>query len=133
MNDRGEITGFAVDGKGNMRAFFWKNKVMVDLNTLIPKNSPLYLLASESINARGQIAGWGVNSKGDVHAFLATPCGRDDGERTDEDVRWCRDEGTDTSAGPDMSTQRANFVLSESARKQLQQRLELHHHIGRVQ
>jgi probable HAF family extracellular repeat protein len=58
MNDRGEITGFAIDGKGNMRAFFWKNKVMVDLNTLIPKNSPLYLLASESINARGQIAGW---------------------------------------------------------------------------
>ena len=105
---------------------------MVDLNTLIPKNSPLYLLASESINARGQIAGWGVNSKGDVHAFLATPCGRDDGDRTDEDVRWCRDEGTDTSAGPDMSTQRPNVVLSENARKQLQQRLELRHHIGRI-
>jgi probable HAF family extracellular repeat protein len=130
MNDKGEITGFVIDGKGNMRAFFWKHKVMVDLNTLIPKNSPLYLLASESINARGQIAGWGVNSKGDVHAFLATPCGRDDGDRTDEDVRWCRVEGTDTSAGPDMSTQRPNVVLSENARKQLQQRLGLRHHIG---
>jgi probable HAF family extracellular repeat protein len=130
MNDKGEITGFAIDGKGNMRAFFWKNKVMVDLNTLIPKNSPLYLLASESINARGQIAGWGVNSKGDVHAFLATPCGRDDGDRTNEDVRWCRDEGTDTSAGPDTSTQRPNFVLPEGARKQLQQRLGLRHYIG---
>ena len=133
MNDRGEITGFVIDGKGNMRAFFWKDKVMVDLNTLIPKNSPLYLLASESINARGQITGFGVNSKGDVHAFLATPCGRDDGDRADEDVRWCRDEGTDTSAGPDMSTQRPNVVLSENARKQLQQRLEPRHHIGRVQ
>jgi probable HAF family extracellular repeat protein len=133
MNDRGEITGFAIDAKGNMRAFFWKNKVMVDLNTLIPKNSPLYLLASESINARGQIAGWGVNTKGDVHAFLATPCGRDDGDRTDEDVRWCRDEGTDTSAGPDMSTQRPSAVLSEDTRKQLQQRLGLGHHIGGAQ
>jgi probable HAF family extracellular repeat protein len=133
MNDKGEITGFAIDAKGNMRAFLWKDKVIVDLNSRIPKNSPLYLLASESINARGQIAGWGVNSKGDVRAFLATPCGRDDGDRTDEDVRWCRDEGMDTSAGPDMSTQRPNFVLSKNARKQLQQRLELPHQIGRVQ
>jgi hypothetical protein len=47
---------------------------MMDLNTLIPKNSPLYLLASESINARGQIAGYGVQKDAphDVHAFLAT-------------------------------------------------------------
>ena len=110
-----------------MRAFFWKDKVMLDLNTLISKNSPLYLLASESINARGQIAGYGVNSMCDVHAFLATPCGCYDGDRTDEDVRWCRDEGTNTSVGPDMSTQRPNVVLSENARKQLQQRLELRH------
>jgi probable HAF family extracellular repeat protein len=127
MNDRGEITGFAVDEKGNSRAFLWKKKVMVDLNTLIPKNSPLYLLASESINARGQIAGWGVNSKGDVHAFLATPCGRDDGDGDRDDAKWCRDEGTDTSAGPDMSTQKPNVVLSENARKQLQQRLGRRH------
>jgi hypothetical protein len=44
---------------------------MMDLNTLIPKNSPLYLLASESINARGQIAGYGVQKDAphDVQAF----------------------------------------------------------------
>ena len=103
---------------------------MVDLNTLIPKNSPLYLLARESINARGQIAGYGATSSGDIHAFLATPCGRDDGDGDRDDARWCRDERTDTSAGPDMSTQRPNVVLSENARKQLQQRLGLRHHIG---
>jgi hypothetical protein len=106
---------------------------MVDLNTLIPKNSPLYLLASESINARGQIAGYGANSKGDIHAFLATPCGRDNGDGDHDDATWCRNEGPDVSAGPDASTQRPSVVLSGDARKQLQQRLELRHHIGRVQ
>jgi probable HAF family extracellular repeat protein len=130
LNDRGEITGFVIDGKGNMRAFLWKHKVMVDLNTLIPKNSPLYLLAGQSINARGQIAGYGVTSSGDIHAFLATPCGCDDGDRDGDDATWCRNEETDTSAGPDMSTQRSNVVLSENARKQLQQRLGLRHWIG---
>jgi hypothetical protein len=105
---------------------------MVDLNTLIPMNSPLYLLASESINARGQIAGYGVNSSGDVHAFLATPCGRDDGDR-DGDDPWCRHEREGSSAGPDASTQRPRAVLSEDARKQLQQRLGLGHHIGGAQ
>jgi probable HAF family extracellular repeat protein len=127
MNDKGEITGFAIDAKGNMRAFLWKDKVIVDLNTLIPKNSPLYLLASESINARGQIAGWGANSKGDIHAFLATPCGLDDGDGDADDATWCSEQGADTSAGPDASTQRPNVVLSENARKQLQQRLGLRH------
>jgi probable HAF family extracellular repeat protein len=130
MNDNGEITGFVIDGKGNMRAFFWKNKVMVDLNTLIPKNSPLYLLASESINARGQIAGYGANSTGDVHAFLATPCGRDDGDGDADDATWCRDAGSDMSARPDTITQRLSVVLPEGARKQLQQRLGLRHYIG---
>jgi probable HAF family extracellular repeat protein len=127
MNDKGEITGFAVDGKVNSRAFLWKHKVMVDLNTLITKNSPLYLLAGLSINARGQIAGYGVTSSGNIHAFLATPCGRDDGDGDRDDARWCGDEGTDTSAGPDMSTQRPNVALSEDTRKQLQQRLGLRH------
>jgi probable HAF family extracellular repeat protein len=130
MNDKGEITGFVIDGQGNSRAFLWKNKVMVDLNTLIRKNSPLYLLASESINARGQIAGWGVNNKGDIHAFLATPCGRDDGDGDRDDATWCRDEGPDVSAGPDASTQRPSVVLSGDARKQLEQRLGLRHHLG---
>jgi hypothetical protein len=46
---------------------------MADLNTLIPADSPLQLLAAFSINDRGQIAGLGVTSSGEVHAYLATP------------------------------------------------------------
>ena len=44
----------------------------VDLNTLIPKNSPWYLQNASSINDAGEIIGWGTIN-GEVHAFLATP------------------------------------------------------------
>lgn len=76
INDRGEITGFAIDPNGNSRALVWIDEKPVDLNTLLPKNSPWYLQAAESINDDGQIVGYG-SLNGDIHAFLATPC-RDD-------------------------------------------------------
>jgi hypothetical protein len=44
----------------------------VDLNTLIPKNSPWYLQNAESINDAGEIVGTGLIN-GEPHAFLATP------------------------------------------------------------
>ncbi len=125
LNDRGEIAGFVLDAKGNMRAFLWRHKVMVDLNTLAAKNSPLYLLISESINARGQIAGYGVqkNAPHEVHAFLATPCGRDDRDSDADDSRWCRDDDVN-SAGPDESAQ-PGMIIPEATREMLQQRLGL--------
>jgi hypothetical protein len=33
--------------------------VMTDLNSLVPPNSPLYLLMAQVINSRGEIAGLG--------------------------------------------------------------------------
>jgi hypothetical protein len=58
---------------GNPRAFLWENGVMTDLNTLVPANSPLYLLIGFSINSRGEIAGFGVTNNGQIHAYLASP------------------------------------------------------------
>jgi hypothetical protein len=52
---------------------------MTDLNTLIPANSPLYILEGTSNNDLGQIVGIGMTTNGDQHAFLATPVG-DGGE-----------------------------------------------------
>ena len=48
---------------------------LLDLNTLIPADSPLYLqMANGGINDAGEIAGVAlVKSTGEVHAFLATP------------------------------------------------------------
>jgi probable HAF family extracellular repeat protein len=75
INNPGQVVGGSWDAEGNDRAYLWQNGVMTDLNTLIPADSPLYLIeATGTINDRGQIAGIAmVNSTGDVHAFLATP------------------------------------------------------------
>ncbi|MGB9468100.1 MAG: hypothetical protein WBQ59_01995 [Candidatus Acidiferrum sp.] len=75
INKLGQVAGGSVDADGNDRAYLWQNGVMTDLNTLIPADSPLYLLeATGTINDEGQIAGIALQiSTGEVHAFLATP------------------------------------------------------------
>lgn len=75
LNDRREMVGFSIDDQGNSLAFLWRDKVLADLNTLIPKDSPWNLLAALSVNDAGQIVGYGVlEGDNEVHAFLATPC-----------------------------------------------------------
>jgi len=98
INDLGQVVGGSWDADGNDRAYLWQNGVMTDLNTLIPPDSPLYLIeATGTINDQGQIAGIGLTSAGEVHAFLATP--------TMED--W-------------ESRERPKVVLPENVRKMLQ-------------
>jgi len=73
-NDRGEVVGLSIDKSGNPRAFLRRNGMMIDLNTLVQANAPIYALVAQFINSSGQIAGFGVNGSGQTHAFLATPC-----------------------------------------------------------
>jgi probable HAF family extracellular repeat protein len=73
-NDKGEVVGLSFDKTGVPRAFLRRDGVMLDLNTLLPANSPIHALAAGLINSRGEIAGFGVTSGGQMHAFLATPC-----------------------------------------------------------
>lgn len=115
INDEGQVVGFSIDGTtGNSSAFFWEKGVMYDLNTLIPKGSPWNLQQALSINDAGEIVGSGLID-GNVHAFLATPCDRNHG-----DAACCRDrEGAGVEA--DEGTGKPQPVLSESARKLLQQ------------
>jgi probable HAF family extracellular repeat protein len=80
INDSGVVVGPSFDAAGNLRAFIWQNYTMTDLNTLVPADSPLYLLFAGSINSSGEIAGFGVTSFGDVHGFLLTPSGGADDE-----------------------------------------------------
>jgi probable HAF family extracellular repeat protein len=78
INNRGEVVGASVSAPGpatgNPRAFVWRNGVMSDLNSLVPADSPLYLLTACAVNDSGEIVGFGATAEGDLHAFLATPC-----------------------------------------------------------
>ena len=103
INNNGQVVGGSCsqDVESSCRAFLWQNGVMTDLNTLIPPNSPLYLLeATGTINDQGQIAGIALQiSTGQTHAFLATPTNR----------HW-------------EISERPKVVLPENVRKLLQQR-----------
>jgi hypothetical protein len=46
---------------------------MVDLNTLIPASSELYLFSVCSINSQGEIIGLAFDAQGNFHGYLATP------------------------------------------------------------
>jgi len=110
INNKGQVSGVSIDASGqNLRAFLWQNGVMTDLNSLIPANSPLYLLHGFGINSRGQIVGFALQtSTGDVHAFLATPMPAEDNLAS----------VSPTAEGEIGAT--STFALPENARKQLQ-------------
>jgi probable HAF family extracellular repeat protein len=73
INDSGEIVGPSLDANFNPHPYLWQNGVMTNLNSLIPANSPLYLLLACSINSSGEIVGLAVTSTGEYHGYLATP------------------------------------------------------------
>jgi probable HAF family extracellular repeat protein len=62
INNNGQIVGGSfIDDTGNIRAFVWENGgPMVDLNDLIPADSPLTLSVAWNINESGTITGVGV-------------------------------------------------------------------------
>ena len=68
INDQGLVVGDSDSADQSVRAFLFKNGVMIDLNTQIPSDSGWVLYYARSINSKGQITGTG--NKG---AFLMTP------------------------------------------------------------
>ena len=85
INSNTQIVGSSGVCRGGVNAFLWENGSIVNLNTLIPKNSGLHLVYAFYISDRGEIAGVGVppgvsvydvDAKG--HAFLLIPDDDDD-------------------------------------------------------
>jgi probable HAF family extracellular repeat protein len=74
INNLGQVVGGSCPASGNCRAFLWQDKTLIDLNTLIPPDGPLYLLFAFGINDSGEIVGQALTKSGEVHAFRATPC-----------------------------------------------------------
>ena len=109
INNNSQAVGASCDDIGNCRAFLWQNKTMVDLNALVPANSPLYLAFAFVINDAGEIAGQAIEkSTGALHAFLATPIAA---------VAAAKDFAPPS---PDLSRP---MVLPESVRNQIRKRL----------
>jgi probable HAF family extracellular repeat protein len=75
LNDRDEVVGSSISSTfSTLTATMWKHGVPVDLNTLIPADSSLYLIFGCSINSRGQILGLATNLAGTVfHAYELIP------------------------------------------------------------
>ena len=72
INDSGVAVGVSQDSV-NLVATIWEHQKALDLNTLLPDNSPLYLLIACSINAEGQIIGLAADSSGVLHGFELDP------------------------------------------------------------
>ena len=76
IDDAGDIGGvsFPADPNASPRAFVRpEGGAMVDLNTLIPASSELYLFSVCSINSQGEIIGLALDASGNFHGYLATP------------------------------------------------------------
>jgi probable HAF family extracellular repeat protein len=92
INNRGLAVGSSFSSRGNWsHGLLWQNGIMIDLNTVFPASSNLYVVNASNINESGQIAGMAVEMDGPhsgtiVHAFLATPVDQDQGKSVAEVV-----------------------------------------------
>jgi probable HAF family extracellular repeat protein len=86
INSRSQVVGgtFSCQDGTHARAFLWEKGSIIDLNSVIPPDSPLQLVAGVGINDRGEISGDGVppgvppsNYSTQGHAFLLIPCDDD--------------------------------------------------------
>jgi probable HAF family extracellular repeat protein len=93
INNQGQAVGSSFSSKGNWsHGLLWQNGMTIDLNTVFPASSNLYVVNAGNINESGQIAGMAVEMAGGragtiVHAFLATPTNQDQGKTVAEVVR----------------------------------------------
>ena len=76
INDFGQIVGTSFPAAGGSRMVLWQNGTVYDLNSLLPPDSPLTILASGDINNYGEITGFACVVSGnacgnEVHAFVA--------------------------------------------------------------
>jgi probable HAF family extracellular repeat protein len=78
INSRGQVVGSTFNSMGDWsHGFLWQDDVITDLNTLIPEDSNLFIIAASNINELGQISGMATVQTGphkdEIHAYLLTP------------------------------------------------------------
>lgn len=77
INNRGQVVGSTFKDGAWSHGFIGQDGVVTDLNTLIPQDSNLNIVAASNINEHGQISGMAMvksgPDQGKVHAILLTP------------------------------------------------------------
>jgi probable HAF family extracellular repeat protein len=104
INSKSQVVGdaFTCDLSGGT-AFLWEDGSIVDLNTLVPVETALYLITASFIDDRGQIAAFGVLANGDAHAVLLIPC--DEGHPDIEGCDYSLVEATSAAQRPAAANQ----------------------------
>src|ERR1700685_2845574 len=115
INERGQIVGQSIDANGNPRAVLWQNGVALDLNALVPADSPVYLTLANDINDLGEISGQG--------------CVVDNGECTSvaPAVVLIPTQGNGEFAPTAVESTPRTVVLSDNVRRQALERLGVDH------
>jgi probable HAF family extracellular repeat protein len=92
------------------RAFLWEHGSIVDLNILVPPNSPLYLIYAYTINNSGEIAVNGIDALGVEQAAVLIPC-----DENHADVEGCDYNLVDSAAAADLSPAVSTTAGTETA------------------
>ena len=69
INNHGLVVGTSDGSEGDSRAVAWEHGRVVDLNALLPSNSPWRLTTANAVNDRGVIVGSGRIGD-ETHAFV---------------------------------------------------------------
>ena len=120
INDQGQVVGSSFSSRSYWsHGLLWQNGMMIDLNTVFPASSGLFVVSASNINDSGQIAGMAIEMAGThtrtiVHAFLATPVNEDLGLSV-ADVMTTRPEITLPAAhvGKQLSPRSAHCSIHE--------------------
>lgn len=83
LNDQSQIVGLARAVESSDEpdvGFIWHNRVMHNLNDLLPMGSQLHIQRAEGINQAGQITGRALDRNNDVVGFILTPVERPIGD-----------------------------------------------------
>lgn len=75
ISNNGIVLGLSISDEFSPRAALWRDGTAVDLNTLVPADTALYLESACSINDKGEIIGFAAlkSNPGESHAYLAKP------------------------------------------------------------
>jgi probable HAF family extracellular repeat protein len=120
VNDQGQVVGISLP---SFHAFIYEDGKMFDLNSFIPKGSPLLLIGANGINEKGEITGQaciisdgGCPLGANIPAFLAVP-----------KCLGYGDAGNDAGATETTNSDGANITVSEGIRQQMMRKIAFGH------